>query len=208
MGRFSDIMRADELKADKDAYELWLKKTRAEKQAAYKTTIEKTGNKRSNVGTETGFIFPFGVDQSKKIVLALGLLKEGSDLAASEENEAALITKMRTAVIGAALYASTGNLPAAHIVFDTAGKKIKPAKVRLVELGAKVDDIKSRFTGRPYSYRKRNSVSCSFGQKIGTETDYEKARVAIRTALETEAKYTAYFTPQGEIDIVVTAAAA
>lgn len=208
MGRFSDIMRADELKADKDAYDLWLRKTRAEKRTAYQATIAKTGNKKSNVGTELGYIFPFGVVQTAKVVLAVGIVKDGEDLATSEETEGALITKLRTAVVGDALYASVSAPTAGLIVFDTRGKKIKPAKVKLVQVGAKVEGVVSRITGRPYSYRKKNSVSCSFGQKIGTATDFESAKSVIRKALETsDGDYTAYFTPQGDIDIGVVATA-
>jgi hypothetical protein len=208
MTRMGDIMRADELKADKDAYEAWLKKTRAEKQAAYKATIEKTGNKRSNVGVETGFIFPFGIDQTKKIVLGVGLIAPGKDLGDNEEAESSLITKLREAVIGTALYGNIGTPAAGSIVFDVARKKIKPAKVKLVQIGDDVEGVKSRITDRPYSYRKKNSVSCSFGQKIGTATDYETAKIALRKALETDSKYTTYFTPQGEIDIAIIAASA
>lgn len=216
MGRFNDIMRADELKADKDAYDLWLRKTRAEKRAAYQATITATGNKRSNVGAELAYIFPFGLPQARKVVLGVNVVAEGEEVGAGEEAEAALITKLRAAVIGAASYAyipptsGAAAVPGAGgVIIDSRGKKIKPAKVKLVEVGARVEGIVSRITGRPYSYRKKNSVSSSFGQQIGgANTEYETAKNALRAALETtDGNYTAYFTPQGEVDIAVTAAA-
>lgn len=203
---FKHISRADEYKADKTAYDAWLAKSRAEKQTAYKNQVAATGNKRSDVGKELGYIFPFGILQTKKILLGVNIVKAGENLEASEESAATIITKLRTAVVGAAKYANipgTGFPAASSFTINAIGKKIKPAKVRLVRIGAKVEGIKSRYTDRPYTYRKKDSVSCSFGQLIGTDTPYETAIQDLRTALATDGDKV-YFTPQGNIDIAIT----
>ncbi|HEY9864771.1 MAG TPA: hypothetical protein V6D21_11400, partial [Candidatus Obscuribacterales bacterium] len=198
--------RADEYKAMKAKIDAWRAKTAKEKSDLYKAQIEKTGNKKSNVGFELGYIFPFGIDQSKKILLKVGLVKDGADRGGTEESAATLITELRAQVVGGALYASAKNgttFPATgSFITDVRGnKKIKPARVRLVQNVAKVDGIESRVTGNPYSYMKKDSVSCVFGQKIGTETSYESAKSALKTALLGIDGRAVYFTPQGEINL-------
>lgn len=203
--RFYHVERADEYKALKTKVDEWRAKSRADKSTLYKTQIGRTRNTKSNVGTEPGYIFPFGIDQSKKILLRVGLVKDGADVAATEESAATLITTLRAQVVGAALFATVKNgttFPAAgSFITDVRGnKKIKPARVKLVRTGAKVDGIASRITGTPYSYKKKDSVSCPFGQKIGTESNYENVKSALRTALLQDDQ-AVYFTPQGEINL-------
>lgn len=203
---YKHISRADEYKADKTAYDAWLAKSRADKQTAYKNQVAATGNKRSDVNQELGYIFPFGILQTKKILLGVNVVMAGTNLETSEESAATLITKIRSAVVGAAKYSNipgTGFPAAGSFTIDSRRKKIRPAKVKLVRVGAKVEGIRSRYTNRPYSYRKKDSVSCSFGQLIGTETSYETAVQDLRTVLGTDGDKV-YFTPQGNIDIAAT----
>jgi hypothetical protein len=110
--------------------------------------------------------------------------------------------------VGQALYAALkittagATFPAeGSFITDARGnRKIKPARIKLVKTGAAVADVASRVTGNPYSYRIRDSVSCPFGQKIGTETSYENAKSALRSAF-TDPDLAVYFTPQGEINL-------
>lgn len=203
--RFYHVERADEYKAMKTKIDAWRAKTPAEKSTLYKDQVGKTGNKKSNVGFESGYIFPFGIEQSKKILLKVGLVKDGADVSATEESAATIVTSLRAQVVGAALYANvkvSGTFPATgSFVTDARGnRKIKPARIKLVKTGAAVPNIVSRVTGNPYSYHKKDSVSCPFGQKIGTETSYEQAKASLKSAF-TDPDLAAYFTPQGEINL-------
>ncbi len=200
---FSLIKKADELKAAKDAYDAWLKLPLEQKQQKYEQQKSQTQNPRSNVDQQVGYIIPFGVDQAKKIYVRTKILAGGSTPAEGEEPATDLISKVTAAVI-TAKYALTATPTSAGVITVELNKP-KFAKVKLQQIDRTArKTITSRITGRPYTYRKTDSVSCSFGQEEGGSTDYESCRKAIRTALATGDQYKVYFTSQGEVNIGVS----
>lgn len=203
MGRYSDINRADELKAAKDKLELWRKKDRAEKQAAYAATQAATGNKRSNVGRTIAWIQPFGAPD--KFFYETWIPGPASDPTAKEENANTIITKVANAakVQGQALIVAPVG---ANIVIQQA-KKIQFAKVIYTEVGATVPTVKSRITDLPYSYRKTDSVSSNFGQAATGAISEQATQALLRAALlaaTTNARVS--FKPQGDVDVRLAAA--
>lgn len=205
MGRrpYSDIMRADELKLAKDAYDTWLKKSKAEKTAAYQATVGKTGNKRSNVGKQEGYLTPFGIDSSKNIYIRAKLLAPATSTpTVGQEPATGEITSLTTAVIGAEKY-STLIAPASGTIIRVRNSEL--AKVKYVEVGSSIPGLISRITGRPYTYRRSNSVSTPFGQGLGGKTaldTYEEVVADIKknTTISGGDKKL-YFTRQGNIEI-------
>lgn len=208
MGRpFSDIMRAEELMLAKQEYDTWIKKSRAEKSTLYKAKITQTGNKRSNIGKTTGYLVPFGVDTTKAIYVKVKVLAPASDPPTEgEESAATEITSLTNAIIGADKYAVTEKPGTAGTTIVNI-KNSELARVKYVELGDVVPNMKSRITGRPYTYRRSNSVSCPFGRGLGGKDalkTYEAVSGDIEknTTLKGDNKRL-YFTRQGNIDVEV-----
>lgn len=210
--RFYHQQRAEQYKAEKIVIDAWMDKTQAQKATLYEAQVQKTGNKKSNVGTQPGYIIPFGYAQSKKVYLKVGLVKEGTNLATTEENEAGMITALRTVVIGATLYAQTAAPATGSFITDVSRKKIVVPRIKIVKVGNTLaEKLASRITGRKYTYTKKDAVSCPFGQKIGGTDDeitFEGVTatfVGLSTATGGAlAAYSVYTTPQGKLPISVT----
>lgn len=205
MARFSDILRADELKAAKDKYELWLRLDRAAKQAAYNAAVG--DHKRLNRASRVGFVQPFGAPEKfwyKTKVLAPP--SETPEPSTKEENDAALITALLTAVSPTAITGYVlGSVPSSAGNMSSEAKKIQFAKVRLTERSGTGEPGKlSRMTGLPYTKYRTNTVSCPFGvDSAATDKSEQAARKALRAALTAPNRFVG-FTPQGEIgDIVI-----
>ena len=205
MARYSDIRRADELKAALDKLELWQKKTRAEKQAAYQAQVTALGSKKANVGRQPAYINPFGQDGK---VWFRGSIPADPPTPAtpSEEAAAAEITAVITAVTGATKRALLATPQTANAQIHN-GKKVPFAKVIYTTTGAGMS-TKSRITDLPYYHVNTTSVSSSFGQ--ASEADKEQAaRTNLRTVLIGSAtNKRVSFKPQGNIDVLIVGAAA
>lgn len=209
--RFYHQQRAAQYAAEKTIIDNWMDKTVAEKQTAYAAQIALTGNKKSNVGQETGYIIPFGYAQAKNVWLQVGLVIAGANLAASEENESAMITALRTVIIGADKYGtSTKPTAAGTFITDVARRKVQVAKLKIVKVGDPLaEKIASRITGRKYTYVKKDAVSCPFGQKIGGTGDditfegVSSTFESLTTGTGALLGYTVYTTPQGKLPISV-----
>ena len=208
MGRpFSDIMRAEELMEAKTQYDAWLKKSRAEKSQLYQQKITQTGNRRSNVGKVTGYLIPFGVDTTKAIYARVKVLAPASSPPTEGEEAATTeINNLTTAIVGADKYATTTK-PTTEGTTIAKVRNSELARVKYVEIGDTVPNMKSRITGRPYTYRRSDSVSCPFGRGIGgksTLTSFEDVRDDIKeqSAIKGDGKRL-YFTRQGNVDIEV-----
>ncbi|HEY9863677.1 MAG TPA: hypothetical protein V6D21_05805 [Candidatus Obscuribacterales bacterium] len=208
--RFYHQQRAQQYLNEKAIIDSWMDKTVSEKQTAYEATVSVTGNKKSNVGQEPGYIIPFGYSQADDIWLKVGLVKEGSNTAPSEESAAPMIGHLRTAVLDAAnKFAQTAAPATGAFVTDVARKKIELPRVRLVKPAAAplANKVTSRITGRKYTYTKKDSVSCPFGQKIGAAagaagTTFENATPLLVAALRTlDPDYKIYTSPQGKLPI-------
>ncbi|WP_019487453.1 hypothetical protein [Kamptonema formosum] len=206
MGRYSDINRAEELLKAKEKLDLWLKKDRAEKQAAFAATQTATGNKRSNVGRTTAWIQPFGAPD--KFFYETWIPGPGSDPTPKQENANTIIAKVATAAReqGKALIDEpTG----ANIIIQKA-RKIQFAKVNYSEVGAAVAGIVSRITGIPYSYNKTDSVSSNFGQAATGAISEQATQALLRTALlgaTPTGTQRVSFKPQGDVSIRAAASA-
>ena len=204
MARFSDIQRADELKLAKDAFDAWLKKSRAEKKALYATATAVGGGKRVNRGTAPGYIQPFGAPDNfwyeTKILAA-----PTAPATPTEEAATGLITAVVTATAGFQVTA----VPAGPTNIANLAKKVQFAKVKCTEkTGAGVAAI-SRLTGLPYTKYNTNTVSSPFGVGDGGAVNTEPtARTTIRNLLMTgtPAGRSVGFTSQGFVGNITKAA--
>ncbi|MDF0551692.1 hypothetical protein [Kamptonema sp. UHCC 0994] len=206
MARYGDINRAEELKAAKDKLDLWLKMSRAEKQAAFAATQAATGNKRSNVGRTTAWIQPFGAPDKFFYETWIPGSPSG-DPTAKEENANTIITKVANAVKAANL-AAIAEPTGANLIIEKA-RKIQFAKVIYSQVGGTVNGVVSRITGIPYSYKKTDSVSSSFGQGVTAPVPSEgTAQAQLRVALLAAAtgNERVSFKPQGNVSIRAAAA--
>lgn len=205
MTRFSDIYRADELKAAATALELWRRKTAAEKKAAYTAAAAIGGGKRLNRGTKIGFIQPFGAPDN--FWYETKVLAPATDAAtANEENAASLITAVNTATssfIFAALPGGANNLSAE-------AKKVQFAKIRCTEKSSAGTPTNSRLTARPYTKYSSNTASSPFGASSAALNE-AAARKLIKTLLMPPSSppvgRSIGFTPQGDIGSVAKATA-
>ncbi len=209
MGRpYSLIQKADELKAAKDNYDNWKKKTKAEKKVAYQDKIKETGNLRTaRIGIKA-YLIPFGIEQSKKIWI-VGETVDSDTPGPGEESAATIVTKLKTVInpegetgyVDLDAPTETGSIIIATIPLS------RMAKITLTEVdNGSVSDAAqvSRITELPYSYRKRNSVSSRFGQKSGlAQQDYETARVDIKSSLALSADQKVYFVAQKTIELAM-----
>lgn len=198
MARFSDINRADELKAAAIKLAAWRSLDATAKRAAYATATAIGGGKRANRASQIGFIQPFG--DAAKLWIETKILAPPSvtpSPGTSEETVSTLITSVLTAVnpgISLALPDGAGNI-------SVAVKKVQLAKVRLTEkTGAGIPGTVSRMTGFPYTKYNSNTISCPYG-KGGTFTGEAVARGLLRAALlgTTPNGKSVGFTPQGDV---------
>jgi hypothetical protein len=215
--RFYHQQRAAQYAAEKTIIDNWIDKTAAEKSALYATQIQKTGNKKSNVGKKIGYIVPFGYDQgTDKVWLKVRLVAQRSGSpAATEESATAMITALNAATLTTIpLATETPPATAGSSVTDVARRKLKIARVRIVDVATAplANKLNSRITGRPYTYTKKDAVSTPFGQKIGgtgnTITFEGVAALLMSTAAAPNgaglaASYKVYVTPQGLLPISV-----
>jgi hypothetical protein len=207
MVRMTDILRADELKAAKDKYDLWLKLDQAGKKAAYATAVG--DNKRVNRASRTAFIQPFGVpDNFWYETKALAPATEAPTPTPKEINDAALISLVITATITTTPFVVLSVPEGANNISNRA-KKIQFAKVKCTErTGAGADTI-SRFTGRSYLKYNTNTISSPFRYAGGTtdKTEQAAARVLRTSLLGTTPPGNRFvsFTPQGDVGNIVNA---
>lgn len=207
MGRpYSLIQKADELKVAKDNFDNWNKLGRAEKRALYQTKKGLTGNLRSARESGILYIVPFGVKKSDSIWILGSTAVAGTAVANVSESSAALITALAGLIVGATKWGQTTVPTGTGTLIVESTKKSELAQVKLVETGEIIGAAgESRITKLPYTYRKKDSVSSRFGQKIdGAEQSFEVARQSIRAAgngLSEDQKL--YFKNQKEIKLTV-----
>lgn len=205
MARFSDINRADELKAAKDKLEAYMKLTTAAKQAAYKTA---TKGGRLLVGKQDGLLIPFGLPDDK-IYVGLKLPAPSSSTVTGEEQEKdnALISQVIGTIVGDALWARTTRPPTTTVIGSMGRSQPPAARVIYTKKGAQADRI-SRFTGKGYKSPTVNTVSCPFGIKVGAPTadrGFSETAVDVINALKPKTPIddstAVRVKPQGYIDI-------
>jgi hypothetical protein len=207
MARFGDVLRADELKAQKTAYEDWLKLPTAAKQAAYAASVLEGGGKRLRVGSRRGYVKLFGSDDGYVACKLLSSTQNLTGDATTGETDAAFLSLIIAAVIGDAKYATTTKPSASgNSILSGANLQGKLAKVTLKKSDATKKERTSRFLKSKYKAPSSNSASCAFGALIGgtaTTGTYTAATEALRTALilPDSVGLSIRFTPQGNIGI-------
>lgn len=206
MGRFSDVLRADELKKQKDNYELWLKLSTAEKQAAYAAAVVEGGGKRLRVGSQRGYVKLFGSDDGFVACKLLSSTNLNGD-ATNGETDTAFLNSIIAAVVGDAKYATTTKPSASgNSILSGANLQGKLAKVTLKKSDSTKKKRTSRFLKSTYTGAASNSASCVFGALLGgtaTTGTFQAACDVIRTTLipaESQG-LSIRFTPQGDINI-------
>lgn len=208
MARFSDINRADELKAAATQLELWRKKDAEAKKKAYADALAVGNGKRANRSSIPGFIQPFG--PADKIWYETKVLAPQTQTKAPSTNEES-VGNLVTALLAAIGTGIAKELPAGAGNTSVAVTKVQFAKVRLTEKTGKGTDANSRMTGRPYKKFNTNTISCPYG-KSSTFPDEATARDLLRTTLlkpaesETAGVKTVGFTAQGDVKIGVNGA--
>lgn len=194
MARYSDINRADELKAAAAKLDIWRKLSRTDKKALYQTTMTANNSKRANVGRKIGFIQPF--IPSTKVFFETKVLAPAPDVPLPSEQAVTGLINDLVSAIGARVIEAPPTT-AATVIFP--GRNVKFAKALLSEYGAlKSGGAVSRITGLPYSYRENSTVSCSFGRATATETE-PAARIAIRAAITASDTKVIRFRIQGDV---------
>ncbi|MGL5927111.1 hypothetical protein, partial [Chroococcidiopsis sp.] len=179
--RFTDIERAEELRAAKIKLEAWRSSDRVAKKAAY--AAAKLGG-RTNVNRQVAYIKPFGAGTNfwyeTKVLTSNA---SSGELTPGEENEASLVGAVVAAIVAATDgFASTTAPTGANTVIKVA-KKIQFARVKVIIPGTATPRTRtSRFTGNIYTQKESKSVSCPFGMKTGSVTEAE-AKVTIRNAI-------------------------
>ncbi|MEG4108999.1 hypothetical protein [Microcoleus sp. S13_C5] len=209
MARMTDILRADELKLAKTAYETWLKLDRAAKKAAYATATGVGGGKRANRGSRIVFIQPFGApDNFWYETKGLAPAADAPAPTTVEESASGLIT----AVISATTAFTPLVVPAGANNMSNRARKVQFAKVRCTERAAGAGTpTTSRITGLPYTKYNTNTISSPFGMAPGaTDKTEQFAARAIRNSLLTgnPAGRFVSFTSQGDVGNITKAPAA
>ncbi|MBD2771380.1 hypothetical protein, partial [Iningainema tapete] len=169
MGRYSDINRGPELQDAYEKYQLWLKKSRKEKKAAYKT-VAKPETDRVKTERTIGYILPFN----------------------SENDNVHLETRVIDAT-QTGQGASTGNIVKGLIDdrFNVApptgptDQVVKVPKYKFAKIIASqrtttaTNESDSRITETPYKRHRSDNVSASFGRK-GSSDNYSEALKEIK----------------------------
>jgi hypothetical protein len=207
--RFYHQMRAAQYQDEKAKIDEYYAKTLKQKQDLFATQKAITKNPRSAVSTQVAFIIPFGVKPADNFMLEVGLVTDGQTVV-GKETAATLVGKLRQVATTSAvpfITVASDTFPPAGTISQTAqGKKFKLAKVKLVEAeDAAAVRISSRVTGTTYSYKKKNSVSTTFGQGMSgaAHETYEACKAAMKAkwASMNTPNAKIYFSPQGDINV-------
>lgn len=170
--RFSIIRGAESLKKQLDALRDYEAKSPEEKATAFAATRTATGNKPTATSRGLIFILPFG---NSKVAVRATAPKAATPTAGTEAGTD-LITRIVTISEG---YYSTTSLAADDKLGIVATLDLPLSKLAKLTFG-KVDlttapkSITSRMTKKPYSYRKKNTVSTYFGQGVSAATKDDK----------------------------------
>lgn len=188
MGRrkaYSRLAKADEIKAAADNWDTWRRKDAAGKRADFLAQKDKTQNPRTNRVNGKSFVRVFGIPKARNVFVQATYSRDSSTTT-GQEAETTLTNHVKVKVIdtvGAALLAAPANSTILSRGLAPLGDL---ARVNCVVVGEIVlsggNNLLSRITKQPYTYRKRDAVSCTFGQTDTLET-YEEVKSALENAL-------------------------
>lgn len=191
MGRYSDINRGPELQDAYEKYQLWLRKTRSEKKAAYKT-VSKSAGQRVKVERIPGYILPFN---SKSELVYL----ETRIIAATQTGAGSVPANLARSLVADRVLETAPTADNKQVV---SGRRYQFAKI-IVSKRTKVatDEKDSRISGIPYLRHESDNASSPFGRKDASD-NYSLAVKEIKA----KGEYTNYvknagdrigFTPEG-----------
>ncbi|OCQ98960.1 hypothetical protein BCD64_23260 [Nostoc sp. MBR 210] len=159
MGRYSDINRGPELQDAYDKYQLWLKKSRAEKKAAYKTVSKPAAN-RVKVERTVGYILPFNSSNNNVYL-------EGRVISDNQTGQGAGTANTARGLINE-YYKTTAPSGPGEVVF--AVENYGFAKIIVSQRTETVTaDSESRITGDTYKRHRSDNVSGIFGRKAAAD---------------------------------------
>lgn len=194
--RFSDILRADELKAAKDEYEKWMKLSRAEKKAAYNAVITASGNQRTARQTTPCFVRIYG-DTAAIKVYTVSQKITGSTAGEGTESSSALASSLVTLLKD---YTHETAAAEKSITIKLKRGDLALCKLSKEKTGA-IHNGTSRFTKIPYRTRLRDTISQRFGQKADNSS-YFSDKTNITKAVNKLDGYSVSFEAQGNIDLL------
>ena len=194
--RFSDILRADELKAAKDEYEKWMKLSRAEKKAAYNAVITASGNQRTARQTTPCFVRIYGDTDAIKVYTVSQKIT-GSTAGEGTESSSALASSLVTLLKD---YTHETAAAEKSITIKLKRGDLALCKLSKEKTGA-IHNGTSRFTKIPYRTRLRDTISQRFGQKAANSS-YFSDKTNITKAVNKLDGYSVSFEAQGNIDLL------
>lgn len=180
MGRYSDINRGPELQDAYEKYQLWLKKSRAEKKAAYKTVAKPAAN-RVKVERTVGYILPFN-SANPNVYL------EGRVISAAQTGQGAGTATTTRGLIDDC-FKTVAPAGPGETVFTVENYGF--AKIIVSQRTETVTtDSESRITGDTYKRHRSDNVSGIFGKKVAADNYSSvvadiKAKPAFKTFVAT-----------------------
>ena len=155
MGRYSDINRGPELNEAYTEYQAWIKKTRAQKQAAYKA-VAKPEADRVKVERIPGYILPFN-GTNDKVYLSTRII------AATQQGAGGTVAGTIRGLVSSRV---NQTLPETGDPFSLSIPRFQFAKISgTLRTQAATTDSESRITGLPYKRHRSNSASSPFGKQ-------------------------------------------
>ena len=171
MGRYGDINRGPELNEAYNSYQTWLKKTRAQKQQAYKTVAKPVAD-RVRVERIKGYILPFNGTNDKVYISA-------RIIADTQQGAGGTVAGTIRGLVADRV---NKTLPTTGDPFSLTVPRFEFAKISgTLRTQEATTDSESRITGIPYKRHRSNSASSPFGKKANT-ANYSDAIAEIRNA--------------------------
>lgn len=192
MGRYSDINRGPELNEAYNTYQTWLKKTRAQKQTAYKA-VAKAPNDRVKVERTNGYILPFN-GTNDKVYISTRII------AATQQGAGSTVAGTVRDLVSSRV---SNTLPTTGDPFSLSIPRFGFAKIYgTLRTTEATSDSESRITGLPYKRHRSNSASSPFGKKDNTDNYADaineiKAAAAYKTFVATTGNSIG-FSPEGD----------
>ncbi|HEY9865779.1 MAG TPA: hypothetical protein V6D21_16535 [Candidatus Obscuribacterales bacterium] len=165
------LRQADRIAQMKTAWDAWNTGTGEERAAMMAATRLKTGNLKSSVATQEGYLRPFKAVKATTWVKTKILVGPG-ETSTDSESASGQITQLKAAT--AKYNTVTKPIAANDSIFSLIGLRGQnPARIIYTKVGAKIPGVVSRRTKEPYSYRKSDSVSTPFGRTVETFDEAE-----------------------------------
>lgn len=171
MGRYTDISRGPELQDAYERYQTWLKKSRKEKKAAYKT-VAKPETDRVKTERASGFILPFNSENEKVYV-------EARILSQTQTGRGAATANFVRGLVADRVFET---MPTGTDIYSLKVPRFDFAKIIVSQrTNTATTESDSRLTDTPYKRHRSDNVSSPFGRKGQSDT-YSNALQDIKKA--------------------------